>query len=207
MDACARFCVAVWLLSALVAPRPVDMARAEDAEAARAEDVLHRLAGVLVRALPRHAREHSPQQLAAVTKHVANEPVEAVEVVDAAASNGIEIESHDGRLDLRPRPEDRRREHTLDRAAALGADPDRKGIVERRAGRRGHAFAHLALHGDDRRVERPRQGQEIGDHRCRHAVREVGDEEESASCRREGLGERREQGGGELVLAGEGIAE
>ena len=33
MDACARFCVAVWLLAALVAPRPVDMARAEDAEA------------------------------------------------------------------------------------------------------------------------------------------------------------------------------
>lgn len=38
MDACARCCVAVWLLSALVAPRPVDMARAEDAEAAPTPD-------------------------------------------------------------------------------------------------------------------------------------------------------------------------
>ena len=38
MDACARFCVAVWLLSALVAPRPVDMARADDAEAAPTPD-------------------------------------------------------------------------------------------------------------------------------------------------------------------------
>lgn len=38
MDACARFCVTVWLLSALVAPRPVDMARAEDAEAAPTPD-------------------------------------------------------------------------------------------------------------------------------------------------------------------------
>ena len=46
MDACARFCVTVWLLSALVAPRPVDMARAEDTEAAPTPDAAPPRAGV-----------------------------------------------------------------------------------------------------------------------------------------------------------------
>ena len=141
-----------------------------------------------------------------MAENVACEVVKPAEVTNRSPSVRFEVEPHDRRIDLRPRPEHARRQHADDFRPALCADPDGEGVVGVGARGRGHAFGHFPLHGHRGAVEWAGQGEEVRDHRRRHAIRQVCHQQQPASRRCcERRVDRPQQGRREAVLRGERV--
>src|SRR5271157_1096106 len=121
------------------------------------------------------SRQHAPEILSPVQEYLADDLVKPGDV-HGAFLRGIGTDRDDGRFNLGPRPEDRRRQDSHQRDFGQCLDKDGERAIGRGRGWRGHPVGKLALnrHYNESWGEL-RRSQHVGDYWRGHVIRQVGD--------------------------------